>query len=160
MTTSYNNADLREILFGQGIPRATAVLPTVAQSPQNIFTVTGGRIVITSLIGEVTTAIGATPQTLKISSLASAAGASAVDLCAPSADISTAAIGTHLTLPQIVSDPMVTDIASLSGVLASPLRYIIPAGAITLTSTATNTGSVKWDIMYVPLDLGVIVAAA
>lgn len=160
MTTFYSNAQIRAVALGLNVSRATAVLPTAAQSPQNLFTVTGGRIHIVTLLGEVTTVIGGNAQTLKVSYLASAAGAVALDLCIASASIATAAVGTHFTLPSAVGSPLVTDIGVLSGVAEGLFNYLLPAGALTLTSSATNTGSVKWDMIYVPLDNNVVVAAA
>jgi hypothetical protein len=37
--------------------------------------------------------------------------------------------------------------------------YIVPAGAISITTSATNTGAFKWTLTYVPLDDGASVAA-
>lgn len=160
---AYAANTLRTVTLGISVQRATAALPTAIQSPQNIFTVTGGRIVSVSLVGEVTTVIGGNAQTLKLSYLASAAGASALDLCTASASIATAAVGTHFGVPASSGSAMVTDIATLSGIPAynyDEARMIFPAGAVTLTSSATNTGSVKWELIYIPLDDTVVVAAA
>jgi hypothetical protein len=160
MTVSYSNASIREVLLGVNVSRATAVLPTAVQSPQTIYTVTGGRILLVSLVGQVTTVIGGNAQTLKVSVQATVAGSSAVDLCSASASIATAAVGTHFTLPGVAADPLITDIANLSGVPFGAGRYLVDIGTITLTSSATNTGSVQWDLIYVPLDTGTVVAAA
>lgn len=160
MTVLYSNASIRSIALGLAVSRATAVLPTAVQSPQTLFTVTGGRIHMVSILGEVTTVIGANAQTLKLSYLSSAAGAVALDMCIASASIANAAVGTHFTLPSAVGSPLVTDIGVLSGVSEGLFNYYLPAGSVTLTSSATNTGSVKWDMLYVPLDSGVVVAAA
>jgi len=45
----------RDAMFGQKISRATATLPQTTAAP--IFTVSGGRIVLTGLLGQVTTVI-------------------------------------------------------------------------------------------------------
>lgn len=160
MTVFYNNASVRAVALGLAVSRATAVLPTAVQSPQTLFTVTGGRIKLISVLGEVTTVIGANAQTLKLSYKAAAAGSAAYDLCLASASIANAAVGTHFTLPSAVGSQMITDIATLSGVPEGITDYQLPAGALTLTSDATNTGSVKWDLIYVPLDAATVVAAA
>jgi hypothetical protein len=163
MTVHYSNTSIRSIAVGLSVARATATLPTALASPQNIFTITGGRVILISLIGEVTTAIGAVAQTLIVSSKASVAGSTALALCAASASVATYAVGTHFTLPAALTDPLVQDSTTLSGVPMydyNDAHILIPAGQITLTSDATNTGSVKWEMLYVPLDENVTVTAA
>jgi hypothetical protein len=39
-------------------------------------------------------------------------------------------------------------------------RFLVDAGSVTITTSATNTGSVKWDLIYVPYDTNATVAAA
>lgn len=160
MTVFYGNASIREVLLGVSVSRATAVPPTAAQSPQNLFTITGGRILLVALIGEVTTVIGGNAQTLKVSSSATAAGSSALDLCIASASIATFAVGTHFTLPAAVASALADDHATLSGMLGTSPKIILPAGNVTLTSSATNTGSIRWDLIYIPLDVASAVVAA
>lgn len=161
MTTFYNNASIREVLLGINVSRATAVPPTALQSPQTLFTITGGRILLVHLLGEVTTVIGGNAQTLKVSSLSSAAGSASLDLCTVSGSIATHPVGTHYALPNAVGSALADDHATLSGMeVAAGPRIILPAGVITLTSSATNTGSIKWDIIYIPLDTGSLVVAA
>jgi hypothetical protein len=37
-------------------------------------------------------------------------------------------------------------------------QFIVPQGEIYLTTSATNTGAMKWDLWYQPLDEGAYVA--
>lgn len=160
MTVFYSNASLREIALGQVVNRVTAVPPTAAQSPQNLFTVTGGRILLVGIVGEVTTVIGGNAQTLALDYLSSTGGASAIHLASASGSIATYAVGVHFTLNTTAGGAVVDDHATGSGVVLPNVRYVLPAGNVTLTSSATNTGSIKWDLFYVPLDVGTAVVAA
>lgn len=155
MTTIIANASVRQIALGINVSRATAALPATATG--NIFTVSGGRIFLRYLIGEVTTVMGATATTLKVSS--SPTVGSALDLCTATAVTSFAA-GVHLALPAAVGSALVTDTGSGASLVAAYQLTLIPVGSITITTSATDTGSVKWDLGYVPLDIGAQVVAA
>ena len=39
------------------------------------------------------------------------------------------------------------------------VAVIVPAGAITVTTSATNTGAIVWSITYFPYDAGATVVA-
>ena len=154
MTTIIKNADVRTITFGISVSRATAALPATALGA--IFTVTGGRIMIRSLVGEVTTIIQAQACTVKVTSTPTTG--TAVDLCAASASISGLEVGGRLALPAAAATAMVTGNA---GATQNDLtRWLVPIGSIGITTSATNTGSVKWDLVYVPFDSGAQVVAA
>jgi hypothetical protein len=150
------NRDVRLMAMGIKVSRATAALPQSATG--NIFTITGGRIFVFALIGEVTTALGATATTLKVSSLPTIG--SSLDLCT-ALTVTSFAAGVHFSLPSAAGSALVSDTGTGAGVqdiATSP--WMLPAGAITITTSASDTGSVKWDVVYVPLDDGVQVAAA
>jgi hypothetical protein len=153
------NAAIRQGLLGLTVSRAAALLPATATG--NIFTVTGGRILLVSLIGEQVVVAPATANTLKVSTAPTVG--TAVDLCAASAALANAAAGVHYTLPAAAATALVTDVGAPvgGGVIVQAVRWLIPAGAISITTTGTAaTGTVKWDLSYIPLDLGVTVAAA
>ena len=40
------------------------------------------------------------------------------------------------------------------------VNTIVPIGTISYTTGATSTGSIKWDLIYIPYDNGASVAAA
>jgi hypothetical protein len=156
MTTLIKNADVRTIALGIQVSRATNTLP--ATTTGNIFTITGGRILLVALIGEVTTAIQNQACTLKVSTAPTVG--SAVDLCTAGSIIN-AAVGTHFSLPSAAASALVTDLGTGGGVQdVMTSAWLIPVGALTITTSATNTGSVKWDMAYIPWDNGAQVAAA
>lgn len=154
MTTLIKNQDVRTIALGLGVSRATSNLPATAALP--IFTITGGRILVRSLIGEVTTIIQAQACTVKVTSTPLAG--SAVDLSAVSGSISGLEVGARLTLPSAAATALVT--GNAGGVIGDQAKWIIGAGSLSYTTSATNTGQIKWDLIYVPLDVGVQVVAA
>lgn len=154
MTTIVSNASVRQINLGTLVSRATATLP--ASTLGHIFTVTGGRILIRSLIGEVTTAIQAQACTVKVTSTPTAG--TAVDLSAVSASISGLEVGGRLALPAAAATALV--VGNAGAILGRLSEWVVGIGSIDITTSATNTGSVKWDLIYVPIDNGAQVVAA
>lgn len=154
MTYMLSTSGVRTALLGIKVSRATATLPQTATG--SIFTVSGGRIVVTSLVGEVTTVLGATATTLKVTSTPTVG--SAIDLSSATA-VTSLQVGGHITLPSTVGSATVV---SNAGAVAIPggLAVLVPAGSIQITTNASDTGSVKWDLTYIPFDDGVTVVAA
>lgn len=136
------------------VERATAALP--ASTTANLFTITGGRVIVKGLIGEVTTAIQAQANAVKVVYDPTAAGATQ-DLSA-TLDVNGHAVGTLYGITGIPADAMKSSLLFMKNDLDSGL--LLQAGAIALTTAASNTGSVRWSLFYVPIDSGVIVAAA
>lgn len=153
MTTIVQGDQLRTVLFGTKVDRAGATLPQTATG--TLFTVTGGRVLVTSITGEVTVATGATATNAKLVSTPTVG--TAVDLCAVLA-IASKEIGTLLGITGLFSDAMVGANAGAGVAPRNPV--VVPVGAIGLNTSANNTGSIKWSITYVPLDNGASVAAA
>jgi len=131
-------------IMGNLLNRATAALPASTTGP--LFTITGGRIVVLSILGEVTTAIQAQATTLKIKSTATV-GPVATDLCA-TADVNALAVGKLLT----ITGTLATALQTGSAVLRQASPIICPIGSIDLLTVATSTGSVKWTLRWIPMD--------
>jgi len=139
--------------FGARVDRATATLPQTTASA--LFTVAGGRVAITSIIGEVTVAIQNQANNTKLTSAPTTG--TAVDICAV---LNTAAdeIGCLYGISGLNSDAL---IGLNAGALPGQVRdVIVPIGSINLDCAASNTGSVKWTLFYVPIDAGATVVAA
>lgn len=144
---------LRSALLGLAVERATAALPQTTQSA--LFTVTGGRILLTSIVGEVTTVIQTQANNTKI--VSNPTTGTDVDLCAV-LDISADQVGCLYGITGTFATAMV---GANAGATVIPVNAIVvPVGTIDLSCAASNTGSVKWKITYVPLDDGASVAAA
>jgi hypothetical protein len=144
---------LRTLLYGTKVDRATASLPATTQSA--IFTVTGGRVLVTSLVGEVTTAIQNQACNLKIT--ANPTTGTDVDIAA-NLNVQADEAGCLYGITGLFSDALVG--ANAGATVAPRNPVVLPVGTLDLVTSATNTGSVKWSITYVPLDNGASVAAA
>jgi hypothetical protein len=142
--------------FGRVVERATAALPQTTASA--LFTVATGRVIVTSIIGEVTTVIQTQANNTKLTFDPTAAGATQ-DLCAV-LDITADAVGTMYSITGTPATAMQDALNFLpsSKVLARPL--ILKPGSVLLDCAASNTGSVKWTLCYWPLDTGASVTAA
>ena len=140
-------------LLGLHVPRATATLPQTTQS--GLFTVSGGRIALTSIIGEVTVIIQNQANNTKI--VANPTVGTDVDLCAV-LNIAGDEVGCLYGITGLFSDAIVGAAAGAGVLPRNPI--VIPEGTIDLSCAASSTGSVAWDLWYVPLDAGASVAAA
>ncbi|MGW2720848.1 hypothetical protein [Streptomyces sp. NPDC001492] len=156
MTTIIKNADVRTLSGGILVSRATNTLP--ASATGNIFVVSGGRILVRGLVGEVTTAVQNQACTLAIGT-APTVGTGSTTALGTASSIIAAPIGTHMTANP--GGATAVDLSTQAGTLISAAAlFVVPVGNITITTSATNTGSVKWDLVYVPLDNGAQVVAA
>lgn len=154
MTTLIQNKDVRLISAGILVSRATAALP--GGTLGHIFTITGGRILVKYLVGEVTTVIQNQACTVKVTHTPTTG--TAVDWSAVSGSIASLEVGGKLTLPAAAATALVT--GNAGGVIVHQAEWVATIGSIDITTSATNTGSVKWDLVYVPLDNGAQVVAA
>jgi hypothetical protein len=155
LNPSQFNGVARELTRGITVDRATDTLP--ATTDEALFRITGGRILLVDLVGEVTTVIQTQANNTKLKFNPTATGAD-VDLCAV-LDITADAVGTLYSLTGTVGDAMTSRLLCLSAadLLARPI--VLSEGDIELDCAATNTGSVAWSAVYVPLDSGAELAA-
>jgi hypothetical protein len=140
-------------LLGLHVARATATLPqTTAHA---LYTIAGGRIALTAIIGEVTTIIQNQANNTKL--VANPTTGTDVDLCAV-LNIAADEVGCLYGITGLTSDALVGSNAG-----AAPLQrnlLVLPEGTLDLNCAASNTGSVAWDLWYVPIDDGATVTAA
>lgn len=138
--------------------RATADLPQTAAAA--IFTIASGKIRVKGIYGEVTTVIQTQANATKLSHNPSGTGAT-VDLCA-TLDITADAVGTLYSITGTLATAMKSttlwlvvpadDIAG-QGIVLGP-------GTIELNCAASNTGKVKWTLLYELVDAEAVVTAA
>jgi hypothetical protein len=143
-------------IFVRGIrvSRAAATLPQTGTS--NLFTVSGGRVLVTALVGCITTVIQNSDPVAKLTSTPTAG--SAVDI-ASTVDLTSLEVGGHLVC-EGDGTALVKSNAGAAYMSAGVGYWICPAGTIDLTTGASKTGAVKWDVFYIPLDEGASVTAA
>lgn len=143
----------------QWIHVTTAARTIPATTTDQIFRVKGGRILVKALVGEVTTVIQTQADNLKVSTKkldnASVAVGTAVDIAA-NLDITAMEVGGFY----FVEGDGTAGVKSTAGgalIGANSGNWIAAQGEIYLTTSATNTGAMKWDIWYMPLDEGAYV---
>lgn len=140
------------LALGVEVQRATKALP--GTGAEALFTITGGRVLVTSIVGEVTTAIQNQANNTKLQANPTAAGSS-VDMCA-NLDVANKPVATLFSITGTASDAMASGLA----VNGQHTPFVLQAGTLDLYCAATNTGSVKWVLHYLPLDNGARVVAA
>jgi hypothetical protein len=129
----------------------------------NLFTVTG-RVLITSLTGEVTTVIGGA-ATMKLRDVTNS-----VDLCAATT-IDSDAVGTMYALTSISGNilngtgatPVIGSIPNITGAQQVDVAIVGDVqAALTIAQVldAADTGAVTWRLTYIPLIGGATVVAA
>jgi hypothetical protein len=153
MTVVDDGQQFRKIVFGLRVLRATATLPATATG--SIFTVTLGNVMITSILGVVTTSIQAQANAVKL--VATPTIGAVNDLCA-TVDINGLAAGGQLSLTGLAADAMVKSTGG--GVSSLRNAIVVAPGAVGLNTAATNTGSIRWIVTYVPLEDGALLVAA
>lgn len=157
MTTIIQNGAVRLISAGIFVENTLhAALPQTAA--QNIYTISGGRILLVALYGEVTTIIQAQSTTVKVTSTPTTG--SAIDMSSAAGDINALEVGGRIALanPPAAATALVKTNAGYTNL--EGVRTIVPAGTISYTTGASSTGGLKWGLIYIPLDIGASVAAA
>jgi len=139
--------------LGARVDRATADLPATTQSA--LFTITGGRVMILGIVGEVTTVIQTQANNTKL--VSNPTTGTDVDICAV-LSITAKEVGTLFGITGLFSDALVGANAGATVLPRNPV--VLPAGTLDLSCAATNTGKVKWSLWYLPLDDGAYVTAA
>jgi hypothetical protein len=149
MYTNQSRDVFTTIARGFTASKAAAVLP--ATGNQTIFTIAGGRCLVSLLLGQVTTAVrcdrdqpqghvgadrriggrrGGEPRGRQLRSGRAARGRGRRH----GADRH---LGGSGFAPALIAVP-----------------WVVPAGILRITTSATNVGATKWDIWYHPLDVG------
>ena len=141
-------------ILGIKVNKTAFTLP--ASTTGNIFTVSGGRVLVTLLTGEVTTVVQAQACNLSVVHVTTVGGditlASTVDINADEAG----------TLYVVEGDGTALVPQSSGAVLYSSGSgpMVLAEGTMNITTSATNTGATSWELWYFPLDSGASVASA
>ncbi len=154
MSVLNDGAAMLKSVLGIRVQRATAVLPATTQAA--IFTIAGGQVLVTGLIGTVTTATGATATTLQVAG--NPTSGTDVNL-STAVSVASKEVGTIITLGTTVGGALSVQNAG-GGALPIGTGFVLNPGTLDLITSATNTGSVKWTLTYVPLEDGASVTAA
>lgn len=142
-------------LLGIRVDRASADCQAAADTP--IFTIAGGRVFITQVLGEVAdVAIAAGANTFKLQINPTAAGTTS-DLCA-TLDIDADPIGTLYSLDGVPGTALVRgEEGAVQGM--SVRGVVVHTGQIETVSQGNVAGQIKWSLWYAPIDSGAYVVA-
>lgn len=126
-------------------------------SPDALFTITGGPILVESFIGIVTTGVGATPVI----------GNLQIDVTTPSADV---LLSTQVTLTSDAAGTSYTfdgtNVAILTPITAgavsglTPYQWLCPIGTVEFSADFASDGVIAWYMMYRPLSADSLVVVA
>jgi hypothetical protein len=156
MSTIIQPNQVFTIQFGLLVTKAATALPQTATA--TLFTVSGGSVLVTSLLGQVTTVIQNSDPVLTLGT-APTTGTADTDGIATTTALTSAEVGvwvTPLASSGLGGALVVGTLAGSAPWLATP--FAVPAGTITWTTTASKTGALKWYLSYIPLDIGASVA--
>lgn len=134
----------------QGVIKA---LP--ASTTATIFTVSGGPVLILDLFGEVTTVFASGANNFKYS-ITDTASSTTTDISA-NADVASTAVGSFITLNTSLGGA--TLITAGGTGIANNAQVRAPIGSIKVTTSATKTGNLRYQIRYRPLAPGAKVIA-
>lgn len=160
-------AELFGAYYGFLVAGGPKTLP--ASTTGHIFTVSGGRVIVTTLTGVVTTVIQAQATTLSVGNTPTGGSASTASFCA-TLDLNGKVVGTSLAVPQAKASALISSGADgtllwsttsgAQGVAASNGGLLlVPAGTIDVTTVATSTGAIQWSLTYLPYDAGATITA-
>lgn len=137
--------------------RATALIPQTAD--QALFRITGGKIRVIGIYGEVTVAIGAIANATKLKHNPAGTG-SDVDLCA-TLDINADAVGQVYTIVGVLATAMKSTtlwLAVPADSIPAPGLVLAPGDIEIDCAGSSVTGKVKWTLVYELVDAGANVA--
>lgn len=124
----------------------------------NLFTVSTGNVMVTSLYGVITTPTTATTFTLALGNKPTT-GTAHTSAIATAVAAGTRETGTWLTT-QVSSGIGGALVVGTDGgtVLFKPAEFTLAPGNLTWTTSAAAQGAVTWYLAYVPLDPGAYVS--
>jgi hypothetical protein len=152
MSVIITGYQLRTSQFGVQVVKGPTVMP--AGTTATLATVANGAVLVTMMLGLVTTVMTATATTLALGT-APTTGTAATGGIAAAGTITSKEVGTWVT-PVVNAGTGGGLVVCTNGgnvpFLTTP--FVVSAGTITWTTTGTNTGAMKWYFAYVPLDNG------
>lgn len=131
---------------------ANKALPATAAG--DLFTVTGICEVI-SIVGIVTTVIQTQANASKLKTVSNG---TTTDVCA-TLDITAKAAQSRMSITGTFANAMLNTAKGVP-VARQATSFVVQEGSIKLDCAATNTGAIRWSVVYKPLSLGARIVAA
>jgi len=143
--------------LGFRVDRALSILPKHGGVDDvTYFTVTGGKVLMTLLVGEVTTVMEAGANNITVTHTPTAGTAAA--LCA-SEDLAAYAEGDILTIGGAIATKLLPATTAGASAAMAYQGVVMTPGTIKFGADASKTGAWKWSLWYVPIDDGAYVVA-
>ncbi len=140
---------LRKLLLGEKVEKTAAALPSGTSG--TLFTVAGGRILMTGVVGECTVAVDGT-NAVKLTANPTLATAADTDLCT-AVDLTASDIGDLVSITGAPGDALL--VAHKGAVqMIENKGILLQEGTLDVHDTQTTAGTFKWTIFYVALDVG------
>jgi hypothetical protein len=140
------------VSMGLHCVKASATLP--ATTDQTLFTISGGNVFVTLLIGEVSTVFQNSDPVLTV--VADPTTGTNVTL-ASTVDTTSLEAGGWLLVEGDGTAIVIGDAGMIP--VTGQYNFVVGIGAIILHSAATKTGATKWDLFWHPLDEGAAVTS-
>lgn len=140
---------------GKRIVRAATLTLAAATTP--LFTVLGGKVQLTAIIGTITTIIGGAANYL-LQFNPTVGTATTTPLCIAT-NINAYPVGDLLGITGVPIDPMIP-VPTGGGMPGMTMPWILPTGQIEAVCDAAPGGAVLWELFYKPLDNAAYVIAA
>jgi hypothetical protein len=151
--SNYNEGkSARTVVNGIMVEQAATLIAAV--SSKSLFNVVGGRVIVKTLLAEVTTIFEAKANACKFDFTPT--GGAAVDLSA-AVECNGDAVG---TLYGITGLPATAMSVTIGSAVNSAYDIILKPGVIGFNTAADATGAIKASVVYVPLDDGAYIEAA
>lgn len=148
-----------KVALGQRVNRASATLPQAAAAA--IFNIVGGRVLLTSIVGQIEVVIAAVAPAVNVNTklTATPTTGTARDICAI-LDINAYVVGDQLGITGINTDAMLPP-ASAGTIEGMTVKgVVLKEGTLDLDCAQANTGEISWVVHYIPIDEGAVVQAA
>jgi hypothetical protein len=134
------------------VERTTSALPQT--STQNIFTVSGGQVLLRSLIGIVTVQVGAVANAIDLLH-------GTTTISGNVTDVNGDAVGTRYSITGTLADDVVKTAVTVP-VATQATELVLPAGNVVFRCAGSDGGGgrIQWTAVYVPLNDGATLVAA
>jgi len=153
MSVIIQGYQLREIAFGQQV---TSTVTGLTSGATSAWTVSGGKVIVTSLVGVVTTVVQS--QTTAVKFQAVPTTGTTVDMCA-TLDLNAAEVGALLSVDGVLATALQGGVSKSGAVGLMTKAQVVAPGAIKINSGATSTGAITWTLTYIPYDTGASIAS-
>uniref|UniRef100_A0A6H1Z8D2 Uncharacterized protein n=1 Tax=viral metagenome TaxID=1070528 RepID=A0A6H1Z8D2_9ZZZZ len=144
--------------LGVRVDRPAEILTATATPGDPFFTISGGMVLLTGLIGIITTAPGGA-QTISFELNPDVAACADVVLCTPTS-IAAATLGDVVTISGDPTDPLINGHLASNLMMEDAPNGVALAPGVLGCVIVNNVGWMRWVLWYKPADTGATVVLA